>query len=483
MLKSRITFLILDTQEKKYKKIYICILYELEMNRIIVIGNGFDKAHGLATGYKDFIDSYWKDFWNNIYGEYSYWQMRTYGVVHAPRSYEDDFVFFDVFNHKSDRASIPKVPQPCLNSYGKVMGFLSRLNEKKECAEDYKECRFTGSVRLIFKNKFFEHVSNRCSLTNWVDIENEYYEKLKDLLEENDTLKRNEKVRKLNQEFKAIKKSLETYLTRIVEQADLKPIDSIQEAFDTLIDFEEVAHSKQDLFFRSIMEYMAAIDEDVTMDGEIEEDPSYHRLPTRDEMNKYYLKEKLKIDSFRKVYCKPYKTLFLNFNYTSLADSLYESPEKEVINIHGQLNNEHNPMIFGYGDELDEDYKRIEKLQDNDFLENVKSVCYNETSNYRNLLGFIESAPYQMFVMGHSCGNSDCTLLNTLFEHRNCISVKVYYHQREDGSDDYSQLVRNLSRNFNNKTIMRDMVVNKEKCQPLVPIVGKEANHPKDGKK
>ena len=29
------------------------------MNRVIVIGNGFDKAHGLKTGYRDFIDGYW----------------------------------------------------------------------------------------------------------------------------------------------------------------------------------------------------------------------------------------------------------------------------------------------------------------------------------------------------------------------------------------------------------------------------------------
>lgn len=72
--------------------------------------------------------------------------------------------------------------------------------------------------------------------------------------------------------------------------------------------------------------------------------------------------------------------------------------------------------------------------------------------------------------MGHSCGNSDRTLLNTLFEHPNCISVKVYYHQREDGTDDYSQLIRNLTRNFNDKAAMRDKVVNKEGSMPLVPL-------------
>jgi hypothetical protein len=30
------------------------------MNRLVIIGNGFDLAHGLPTSYKDFIDDYWK---------------------------------------------------------------------------------------------------------------------------------------------------------------------------------------------------------------------------------------------------------------------------------------------------------------------------------------------------------------------------------------------------------------------------------------
>lgn len=28
------------------------------MNRIVLIGNGFDLAHGLPTGYVDFINNY-----------------------------------------------------------------------------------------------------------------------------------------------------------------------------------------------------------------------------------------------------------------------------------------------------------------------------------------------------------------------------------------------------------------------------------------
>ena len=32
------------------------------MNRIVLIGNGFDLAHGLKTSYKNFIDWYWNDW-------------------------------------------------------------------------------------------------------------------------------------------------------------------------------------------------------------------------------------------------------------------------------------------------------------------------------------------------------------------------------------------------------------------------------------
>ncbi|RMZ61336.1 hypothetical protein D1632_00100 [Chryseobacterium nematophagum] len=45
------------------------------MHRIILIGNGFDRAHQMKTTYTQFIDSYWeetlKSFWtsknNNLF--------------------------------------------------------------------------------------------------------------------------------------------------------------------------------------------------------------------------------------------------------------------------------------------------------------------------------------------------------------------------------------------------------------------------------
>ena len=169
-------------------------------------------------------------------------------------------------------------------------------------------------------------------------------------------------------------------------------------------------------------------------------------------------------------YLLPDQVLLLNFNYTKMADLyLPEGSAFQVNHIHGELENENNPIIFGYGDELDEDYKTISNLNDNAYLTNIKSIRYLETDNYRRLLSFVDSAPYQIYIMGHSCGNSDRTLLNTLFEHRNCVSIKPYYHLKEDGTDNYIEIIQNISRNFNDMQLMRDRVVNKSYCRPLVP--------------
>ncbi len=167
-----------------------------------------------------------------------------------------------------------------------------------------------------------------------------------------------------------------------------------------------------------------------------------------------------------------------DFNYT-FTDELYNNPKEfdknndkkfteiKAIRIHGTINDkDKNPVIFGFGDELDDDYKAIEKLNNNDYLENIKSINYSETTNYKNLLNYINGDSYQIFIFGHSCGISDRTLLNTLFEHDNCASIKVFYHQKEN-SDNYIDIIKNISRNFNDKRKMRDRVVNKSYCEKL----------------
>ena len=133
-----------------------------------------------------------------------------------------------------------------------------------------------------------------------------------------------------------------------------------------------------------------------------------------------------------------------NLSYTN-TESLYVKDKEgvDVVHIHGDLAHPEN-IIFGYGDELDDDYKDMQKTNNNEYLKNIKSIRYLESERYREVLKFIESSPYQIYVLGHSCGTSDRTLLNTLFEHRNCISIKPYFYQK-DGNDNYLDIIENNS--------------------------------------
>lgn len=423
------------------------------MNRIILIGNGFDLAHGLKTGYKDFIDSYWDEVAVTTYDKYVDYFRKS--VVTIPDSYNDNLISIRIYNGK---ASIPdRVISSCEshNRYGVLCSSINKLN---------KSNKRPFSAELKFKNNFFEHISNQCSLVNWVDIENEYYEALKKLLLVEDAQTRSISVKKLNKEFGAVKVRLEKYLTAEFDY-EVEAKESISEAFKAKININDIAFAKRalfrDLFVESKLSHRI-----VSMFPQ-----TYypHMLETVKGIERKKIRQSMGTDFV------PDKILLLNFNYTNTAEKLYvKGGAYEVINIHGELNNKNNPIIFGYGDELDDDYKTIEKLQDNDFLENIKSINYHKTRNYRRLLDFIHSGLYQVFVMGHSCGNSDRTLLNTLFEHDNCVSVKVFYHQIEAGKDDYSNIIRNISRNFNDKARMRDTVVNWEDCSPLVPITNQE---------
>lgn len=428
------------------------------MNRIIIIGNGFDLAHNLKTGYKDFINDYWDTVEEGIYDKY--WRLldQQYGGgKHPLNDYEDQFI---KIGKEYDKTGVNKV----CSSY-KEDSPLWKLHTLID--EHNNDPSSNVTVTLTFTNHFFEHISHQCSLVNWVDIENEYYKALKELLQEENYQKQNESIHTLNKEFDDVKGLLEKYLTRITENTELKQHQSIHNVFSSFIEFDEVATCKQTAFINSIFSN-TDIYHDFTID--YSEDPAYSECLTKDEQRRYFINKNFKYDNFKKNHLAPY-TLLLNFNYTQTAEKLYaENCFNEIINIHGELNNENNPIIFGYGDELDNDYERIERLQNYDFLENIKSIRYHKTKNYRSLLEFIALGPYQVFIMGHSCGNSDRTLLNTLFEHDNCLSIKVFYRQYKDGTDNYIDLIKNISRNFNNKPNMRDIVVNRENCSPLVPV-------------
>jgi hypothetical protein len=432
------------------------------MNRIVLIGNGFDLAHGLLTSYKDFIDDYWNDVFNEIYGEYEQWQHQTYGTPPRLEPYEDSFVNFQIIARKVIKAKEVLPSYESQDPYSDLCRFI----------EEYNNSNYGTTISLKFKNQFFEHISNLRSLKNWVDIENEYYR----LLTQQCVSIRSiyDDAKQLNADFRKLEIKLIAYLTKIQNEHisdDLKN-NEIENLLFEPFNLQDISNSGLGLLLDNIGFEVAELPGGMSgeeIEEEMKNHPEYSFMRTEKEAYREMIKTKL-LNGKLKEFTFPNRALFLNFNYTNTAERLHaESTNRscELIYIHGKLNDPDSSIIFGYGDEMDEHYIKIVNLNDNDYLQNIKSIRYLETDNYRKLLSFMDDAPYQIYIMGHSCGNSDRTLLNTLFEHKNCMSIKPFYYIDEDGKDNFIDIVQNISRNFKDATLMRDRVVNKGYCEPL----------------
>lgn len=406
------------------------------MNRIILIGNGFDLAHGLKTSYKDFIDWYWKDRGENLLHGLS--KTETDGLCSFKiRDNVEVQNWASVFHGWYYRRENPLIPW--------------NVNDVINLAkEDRKLCDFEMSP-------FLQQICKSIETKKWVDIENEYYDLLAKCALEGST---DTTVEELNQQLHTLQDKLVRYLS-LLNQTDTRIYESIWNKIHSPINPKDISVEK----FFQLKEYI---------DWCVKQENTYwvSKMQRYDEaFNSDY------VDSFKESYQENYyleyprpfmlpdHIMLLCFNYTKTVHS-YHNQNFFLNYIHGELDNPEN-IIFGYGDEIDENYQALKKLNNNDCLCNLKTIKYLETDNYRNALAFMDSAPFQVCIMGHSCGNSDRTLLNTLFEHKNCISIKPYYYVKEDGTDNYLDLIQNISRNFTDMKLMRDRVVNKTYCEPL----------------
>lgn len=309
------------------------------MNRLAIIGNGFDLAHYLHTSYKDFIDWYWKQRLEGLKDESSYRSEDPLCCFHWVQGSHEMVPWKRVLSHCSFDISAG------------LSGFKEAIDK---IGEEYS----------ISKSILLDRITRNIENKGWTDIESDYYELLKANADNIETCSN------LNNQMDFLKGKLSEYLATqkatIPQQGVLPPEDSI-------IDKKDVAQSSKN----AILEYMQS------------------RLSTEEGL-----------DIARGQY-KVKETMLLNFNYTATAE-IYQGQTVKVNYIHGSLDKPEE-MIFGYGDEMDKDFKDLENRNENALLKNSKSIKYLETSHYRKLLEFIEGGPFQVYIMGHSCGNSDRT--------------------------------------------------------------------------
>ncbi len=152
-------------------------------NRLVLIGNGFDLAHGLKTSYRNFIDWY---------------MCMAFKKFIEVRSYEDKLIA--IKNKYVGQSTIYK-NQP--KSFNEVIEFIS--------CNDTQSLKFNSIIleRLL---DLFEK--------GWVDIEHQYFQKLKAIFSLT-SITQDQKIRQvinLNSDFDHIIQLLTEYITEVNSQ-------------------------------------------------------------------------------------------------------------------------------------------------------------------------------------------------------------------------------------------------------------------------
>lgn len=365
-----------------------------ELNRIILIGNGFDRSLGIPTSYSHFLDWIINTTLDNL-------------LKNVPNRGRGNLISFSVENefYKIDTNIVTCDAIESLNlntkGYKKLLEEIARLRHQR----DFK---LSLSPKFSFIDKLFSSYNKN----SWVDVEELYFQEL--------LISKTENIKILNDCLNLIKTKLGEYLSGLKK----------------IIDFDTFNHYRRH-FFGSILEYKS----------------NYQSYEESGNLAQSYY--------------------FVNFNYTSfLKELLNYAPTDGIENttfnhIHGEIIDDR--IIFGYGNETGDDYLRLEK-QGDDFLENIKSTHYFNSTHYRDLELQL-SQPYEVYVYGLSCGLSDNILLKTIMEKSNCKQIRIFYKQSKNGKDNFRNILMNISRTLKDKEDMRSKIISKQTNDSIPQLV------------
>ncbi len=167
------------------------------MNRIILIGNGFDLAHGLPTSYKNFIEDYWKTRIKSLY---------------SCDSKSDDDGLSQFYLHIPTHLHSIRYPLTIQNFLQYHQCNDMSLEKIKKVNADSQD----GNMKYSYTNQFLGIVDKAFETKTWVDIENEYYRQLTGISQKGNKIYK--EPQQLDSEFEAIKTKLISYLTKIQDE-------------------------------------------------------------------------------------------------------------------------------------------------------------------------------------------------------------------------------------------------------------------------
>lgn len=374
-------------------------------NRLFLIGNGFDISLGLKTKYTDFL----------------LWLLKK-EVIKAVNSRIFKAPFpkykgsYDTFRKSYYELKVYGFSENVLfdvlvtQNYDFTKFNFEEIDNLKSLHEILN--RYQIEIKIPSTNKLMMGIFD-ISKDNWVDIENIYFELLKKIIND-------DKINKIEKKKSPSYKEL---------------IDNINDELTKLSSY--------------LKDYLLTLEINISKNDSLKYFKHFNEILKDEDFMKFE-------DKHTKV--KNGINYFLNFNYTNSITEVLNHFNNYTYTqnfIHGNLEDEE--IIFGFGDEMDSIYKEIEELNDNRFFKHIKSFQYFKKPNLRQLLTFINSGDFQVCIYGHSCGLSDRVMLNEIFEHENCKSIKIYYYSDED----FTTKTMEISRHFNSNQVMRKKIVDK----------------------
>jgi hypothetical protein len=389
------------------------------MNRIILIGNGFDKASHLNTGYDDFLLWYFKSiFTGKLKGE----------ETKGKDQYKDPLLRVEYIQGES------------LSFFAETLNGLRNFEEFKGLKFFYIQGFSDGNpepnhARINLSSEFFK---NLLLGKTWGEIESEYFKALYRIKVKVYDLnqpysyehKRKEAIERLNKEFEFIRKTFSRYIKEVDEQIDLVK--------------ESAKKFKSNFIFKCL---------DIPNDGLLDD-----YFYDKDKIVSEGKEELIEVDTMNR---NLEKVVFVNFNYTTnlikqlikyRGDKGFDFDLNEI-RIHGNItDDDERGIIFGYGDDTAKEYREIEQDGNNEYLRFMKSTQYFHDDKYKQIVSYINDDRFELFVAGHSLSLSDRVLLKTIVEHENCRLIRFFHR---GNYEDYRTLVGAMTRHFDDKIKMR----------------------------
>ena len=295
------------------------------MNRLVIVGNGFDLANGLKSRYEDFILAHINASIDQVNktGERS--TNLLYSVVHN-RIRIDKIEPISTIKIKDNESIL------CIEEF---QGASVNYRNENDWPIDLKY-----NFIFVIKSAFFNDlISNK----NWTDIEFIYFQHLRKHKIYNPFIKL------LNSEFEFLKKELINYLIQEEKNSNFNK---------NLIPFLKIA-GKPGRLISNEYEY---------------------------DIQKFTHRKYQEFINLNEVLFLNFN--YTNVLSEFLNTQKVLSNHYRLINIHGKIEKPET-IIFGYGDEMSPEFRLFSEENNDALIQNFKSFHYASESYYNKLLDFI----------------------------------------------------------------------------------------------